>query len=179
MTVKTDDTYTQSSNIQSVPEIVIFLVLIGIYITITQMLVRLFKGHLLEVRSTTWNFSVATLTMYAIRHIIMFMLLYADCPKVVSLIYAILGSIITYLFVLGLADILKKGFCNDSKIITPRRLLGFQIAFTVLHFILIGPYYYITLRYAFTPNPFSIRPFQLMLHLFVLLCFIYVLWQFL
>jgi hypothetical protein len=179
MTVKTDDTYTQSSNIQSVPEIVIFLVLIGIYITIIHMLVRLFKGHLLEVRSTTWNFSVATLTMYAIRHIIMFMLVYADCPKVVSLIYTILGSLIAFVFVLGLADILKKGFCNDSKIITPRRLLGFQIAFTVLHFILVGPYYYIILRYSFTQTPFSIKTYQLMLHLFLLLCFSYVLWQFL
>lgn len=178
MSVGNDDVYHQSSNLNSPEEFIALALIIIIYIIINFMIVLLSYGRVLEYNSTLWKFSMLMLVLYYARHIIMAMLIYSECSKIVSHLYAILGTITIEVFILGLLNILKMGFSTNSKYITVKTIKIFQSISIGLHVVLTGPYYYLALRYPFEPTPFSIRPIQIMLQAYIIISYIYIFWQF-
>jgi hypothetical protein len=179
MTIGTDDIYHPSASVQTAEDYTYLAAFIAIYVIINYVVMLLCKGRLLEFNTTTWRFSILMVGWFGARHLITIFLLYTDCPKVVSLINAIMGGIGCILFVLGLSHILTLGFCNASKILTPRNIRIFQYFYVIFQFVMIGPYYYLLIRYSFVPTPFSIRNFQLMYQIFFIFTYVYVLWQYL
>jgi hypothetical protein len=179
MTTTTDDMYQPTVSIETAEEYTYLAAFIVLYVIINYVIMLLCKGRLLEVNTTTWRFSILMLLWFGARHLIMIFILYTDCPKVVSLIYAVAGGIGSIFFVLGLSHILTLGFCNASKILTLRNIRIFQYFYVIFQFVMIGPYYYLLIRYSFVANPFSLRYFQLMYQIFFIFTYVYILWQFL
>jgi hypothetical protein len=156
MTISTDDILYPSSTFGTPQEYVVCFLLVLIHLTFDVIIVQLYRGKLLEVNSVTWKYSMAIISAAWLRHTVLLIVLYIDCPKVTSLFYAILGGIISTLAVCGMAHILKRGFCN-STVITPARLTFVQTIFLVLHVVLFGPYYFLIVRYPYEKTPFSIK----------------------
>jgi membrane protein CcdC involved in cytochrome C biogenesis len=142
MTRGVDDSHFPKTTIDSPLEYVAFIFLISYMVLLLHFLVKTIRGNWIDLKNATGKFSIAILALLVIWQIFVFILLYVDSPKIVSLLYTLFGQTVGLVFMLGLCHFLK-GFCKNSSFITIKRIKYTQILFCGLYVVLIGPHWYL------------------------------------
>jgi hypothetical protein len=154
MTVSISDKLHSTSTLESPFEIITCALLSSHLLFTIALLSKITRGKGLDTNSSSGKFAISTLLLFIIWQGVNMIALYYDCPKIISIISALLASQLILINACSLADILQC-FSYGSKIITQRFTLLLQIVFFVMHLVLVGPHYYL-IRYYDTKTPISL-----------------------
>jgi hypothetical protein len=180
MTITVADRIFPNSRLETPQEYIALAFLVFQFLVLVYVFIELVRGRILDLKKSIGKYFLSLISLLMVWQLLCYSLLYIDCPKVVSLLYALVAAILQTATVMALLDILK-GFIKNSKFISTKSIKFSQIGFSIFHLVLIVPHYYL-LRFwnvpNNVPNPFSISIFQNMYQLHSAVLFMYICWQF-
>lgn len=154
MPTNVNDTYGPISTFQTPQEYAVLFLFISHLSFCLYLFYKCIFYKALDLYSKVGKFALVTLSILIIWQIFNICLMYIECSKLVSLLSAIVATHLSLAGALGMMELLKS-FSVGSKFLSVRRILFMQIGFCMIHFTLIGPYYYL-LGYVNGPNPMKI-----------------------
>jgi aromatic ring-cleaving dioxygenase len=175
MTKHATDSKSPTFTFNSIAEILSFVYLLFLFLATVYTFQLLIRGKLLNLKKKIGKLSVLLISLYLAGIIFTALVMYIDCPKIVALFYALLFPMSCLVAVLGMLDVMKS-IVQSGSFLTAKLLSRLEILIISLHWILVGPYYYL-FRYSFSDNEFSIFVPWAMYALFNCGAFTFLLWQ--
>jgi hypothetical protein len=143
MRIALNDTVYASSTLQTPQEYIVLIVRVLYTAILVYMLIKCLSGKWIDLRTQTGHFSIFVLTLNIGCEILGFLMLYKEwATKLIGLLFALIEATVGLVFILGLLNVLK-GFSDQSRFITIKRIKYIQILFCILHVICVCPHYYL------------------------------------